>query len=81
MRTCYQENRTDAINPKLSGAIASHARAREKSPEKCEVIAQGNDRLEDIALDRAIAGSDELLMFLLRGRRPEKYRRDSGRAV
>ena len=40
-----------------------------------EAIAQGNDRLEDIALERAITGSDELLMFLLRGRRSEKYRR------
>jgi hypothetical protein len=38
---------------------------------------QGTDRLEDVATERAIAGSDELLMFLLRGRRQEKYRRSA----
>jgi hypothetical protein len=36
---------------------------------------RGTDALEDVAVDRAIAGSDTLLMFLLRARRPEKYRR------
>jgi hypothetical protein len=36
---------------------------------------QGIDRLEDEAYRRAMAGSDALLMFLLRGRRPEVYAR------
>src|ERR1041384_1157727 len=36
---------------------------------------QGIDRLEDEAYRRAMAGSDTLLMFLLRGRRPEVYAR------
>ena len=37
-----------------------------------EAMEQGTCRLEDVAVDRAIAGSDKLLMFLLKGRRPEK---------
>jgi transposase-like protein len=40
-----------------------------------EAMERGTDALEDVAVDRAIAGSDTLLMFLLRARRPEKYRR------
>jgi hypothetical protein len=40
-----------------------------------EAMEQGTDRLEDVARDRAVAGSDRLLIFLLKGRRPEKYRR------
>jgi hypothetical protein len=43
-----------------------------------EAIEQGTCRLEDAAVDRAIAGSDTLLMFLLKARRPEKYRRSAG---
>lgn len=31
------------------------------------------DMIEDIALRRAYEGSDAMIMFLLRGRRPEKY--------
>jgi len=37
-------------------------------------VAQGTDRLEDAAFERATNGSDTLLMFLLRGRRPERFR-------
>lgn len=40
-------------------------------------IEQGTDRLEDIARDRAtrpLDGSDTLLIFLLKARRPERYR-------
>jgi hypothetical protein len=40
-----------------------------------EAMEQGTCRLEDAAVDRAVAGSDRLLIFLLKGRRPEKYRR------
>lgn len=39
-----------------------------------DAIEQGTDVLEDEAVRRALAGSDTLLMFLLRARRPEKYR-------
>lgn len=37
-------------------------------------IEAGTDILEDEAKKRAVEGSDTLLMFLLNGRRPEKYR-------
>src|SRR5262249_4897130 len=40
-----------------------------------EAMEAGTDFLEDVATERAIAGSDRLLMFILSGRRPEKYRR------
>ena len=39
-----------------------------------EAVEAGTDRLEDRARDRAYRDSDGLLMFLLKGRRPEKYR-------
>jgi len=39
-----------------------------------EAIEAGTDRLEDEALRRAFAGSDTLLIFLLKARRPAKYR-------
>jgi hypothetical protein len=39
-----------------------------------EAIEQGTSYLEDVATERAIAGSDRLLMFMLSGRRPGKYR-------
>jgi len=42
-----------------------------------EAIEQGTDLLQDVATQRALAGSDTLLMFLLRMRRPEKYRRSA----
>lgn len=35
---------------------------------------QGTDFLEDAATARAIDGSDTLLIFMLKSRRPEKYR-------
>lgn len=39
-----------------------------------DAIEQGIDALEDEAVRRAKAGSDTLLIFLLKGARPEKYR-------
>lgn len=39
-----------------------------------EAIEQGTDFLEDKARDRAVKESDTLLIFLLKARRPEKYR-------
>lgn len=40
-----------------------------------DAIDEGTDFLEDKARDRATSGeSDTLLIFLLKGRRPEKYR-------
>lgn len=37
-------------------------------------IDAGTDQLEDIARQRAAEQSDTLMIFLLKGRRPEKYR-------
>jgi hypothetical protein len=37
-------------------------------------IEAGTDRLEDAARDRALKASDTLLIFLLKGRRPEKFK-------
>lgn len=42
-----------------------------------EAIEQGTDKLEDIAWERAtrpLDGSDTMLIFLLKARRPAKYR-------
>lgn len=39
-----------------------------------EAIEEGTDRLEDEAHRRAMKVSDTLLIFLLKGRRPDKYR-------
>ena len=39
-----------------------------------EALEQGADTLEDEARRRAFAGSDVLLMFLLKGLRPQKWR-------
>src|SRR4051794_16810457 len=40
-----------------------------------EAVEEGTDALEDIAFDRAATGqSDTLTIFLLKARRPEKYR-------
>jgi hypothetical protein len=40
-----------------------------------DAVMQGIDRLEDEAYRRAMAGSDTLLTFMLRGRRPDVYAR------
>lgn len=39
-----------------------------------DALEDGTDRLEDEALRRAFSGSDLLLIFLLKARRPKKYR-------
>jgi Homeodomain-like domain len=39
-----------------------------------EAWEQGTDLLEEVALKRAVNGSDLLLIFLLKGRRPQRYR-------
>jgi hypothetical protein len=39
-----------------------------------EAWEQGCDALEEVAIDRAIKGSDLLLIFMMKGRRPERYR-------
>jgi hypothetical protein len=42
--------------------------------ECADAIEQGTDRLEDVAIDRAINGnSDTMLIFMLKGRRREKF--------
>ena len=38
-----------------------------------DALEGGTDLLEDVARQRAINGSDRLLMFLLKARRPKKY--------
>lgn len=42
-----------------------------------DALEHGSDRLEDIAHRRARNGSDTLLIFLLKARRPDKYRERS----
>ena len=37
-------------------------------------VEEGTDLLEDLARERVATGGDSLLMFLLKSRRPEKYR-------
>ena len=50
--------------------------------EQCEAaIEQGTDKLEDIARQRAAEGSDTLLIFLLKGRRPDKYRENIRQSI
>lgn len=39
-----------------------------------DAIEYGTDVLEDVAMQRAVRQSDQLLMFILKARRPEKYR-------
>ena len=39
-----------------------------------DAVEEGTDRLEDVAVKRAKDKSDILLMFLLNGRRPDKFR-------
>jgi hypothetical protein len=39
-----------------------------------DAIESGTDKLEDRARDRAMRDSDTLMTFLLKARRPEKYR-------
>jgi hypothetical protein len=39
-----------------------------------DALEEGTDKLEDEAHRRALDGSDSLLIFLLKARRPEKYR-------
>jgi len=40
-------------------------------------VEAGTDKLEDEARRRALSGSDQLLMFMLKARRPAKYRERS----
>jgi hypothetical protein len=42
-------------------------------------IEDGTDELEDRARTRAMKSSDQLMMFLLGGRRPAKYRKGEGK--
>ncbi|GIV16005.1 MAG: hypothetical protein KatS3mg022_3422 [Armatimonadota bacterium] len=64
---------------RLAGVSRQHAyRCRQRSNTFAQqwedAWEQGTDALEDEAVRRALAGSDTLLMFLLKARRPEKYR-------
>ncbi|GIV18957.1 MAG: hypothetical protein KatS3mg023_1991 [Armatimonadota bacterium] len=77
---------------RLAGVSRQHAyRCRARSATFAEAWQdaweQGTDALEDEAVRRALAGSDTLLMFLLKARRPEKFRdnvrieHDTGQAM
>lgn len=64
---------------KLAGVSRQHAyRCRARSERFAaqwqDAWESGTDALEDEATRRALAGSDVLLMFLLKARRPEKFR-------
>lgn len=64
---------------KLAGVSrASAYRARQRSThfaaQWVDALEQGADMLEDAAFERALNGSDTLLMFLLRAKRPAVYR-------
>lgn len=52
-------------------------RHRKSDPEFAEALEEarmvGADHLEDIAVDRAKKNSDTLLIFLLKGAKPDKY--------
>ena len=55
---------------------------RKKFPEFDEAVVEADDklteRLERKAVNNALAGNDTLLIFLLKSRRPKKYRGDGG---
>jgi len=64
---------------RLAGVSRATAyRARQRSPkfaqEWHDAWESGTDLLEDTAFERALAGSDTLLIFLLKARRPEVFR-------
>ncbi len=64
---------------KFAGVSRSHVyRNMERSPKFREQVNQaydeGTDRLEDIALNLAAEGNGQVLMFLLKGRRPQRWR-------
>lgn len=47
---------------------------RQFAADADDALADGTDRLEEIARERAKAYSDVLLMFLMKARAPERYR-------
>lgn len=70
-------NMTEAC--KLAGVSRQSIYRLRKSDEAFQTavnqaVEEGADELEGVAKQRAKAGSDVLLMFLLKGLRPEKYR-------
>ncbi|GBC94467.1 hypothetical protein HRbin16_00248 [bacterium HR16] len=70
---------TVSLSAKLAGvsrqaAYKARARSRTFADAWQDALESGTDVLEDEAVRRALAGSDTLLMFLLKARRPEKFR-------
>lgn len=53
---------------------ALRGRDEEFAKDWDDAIEEGTDILEDAARKRAVDGSDTLMIFLLKGRRPNKYR-------
>ena len=74
-------------NVSASARIANVSRqhaylCRQTDPEFAarwdDAIEEGTDNLEEIAMRRAKEGSDTLTIFLLKARRPDKYRENIG---
>jgi hypothetical protein len=74
----YAENGNVTLSAQAAGVFrTTHYDWLEADPEYAAAFHQAEeesaDRLEKIARDRAAAGSDTLLIFLLKGIRPDKY--------
>jgi phage terminase small subunit len=74
-----REGATNAAAARAAGVSRMTAyRERARNPDFAaawdDAIEDGTDRLEEEAMRRALAGSDTLLIFLLKARRPAQYR-------
>jgi hypothetical protein len=75
----YRQSGNVRLACEAAGVTRQAAYARRDTDEEfagrwAEAAESAVERLEDIAWKRAEAGSDVLVMFLLKGLRPEKYR-------
>ncbi|HHM13191.1 MAG TPA: hypothetical protein ENJ16_06525 [Planctomycetaceae bacterium] len=64
-----------------AAVYARRAKDEEFKQRWDEAIESSVDELEDVARERAMAGSDLLLIFMLKAHRPEKYRENLARDV
>ena len=60
----------------ISRTTAYHARQQDEAfaLQWADVEEEGTELLEKVAVQRAVDGSDTLMIFLLKSRRPQKYR-------
>jgi hypothetical protein len=75
----YRQSGNVRLACEAAGVTRQAAYARRDTDEEfagrwAEAAESAVERLEDIAWKRAEAGSDVLVMFLLKGLRPDKYR-------